>query len=343
VDVLQNEMFLGMTGNRTIFQVATNTAVDISKYSAYPSENELILLPGIFLVVEGVIELGANLHIVQLQEQPSTGLLDFVRPPKTAPSDTKSAPKSAKSTKRKYIPDSPPHPGVKTGSFTMTDFYPEIQNKILDAVECTITEVCSLCLVSKLWRRILRALHHKWPFLIGSKTLSANVLSYVWTNEFILDIPLYQDCHIISICMVLKHGTTTDKSKYAIGTFQPAQRIGDKYKCALVSKQYIPNIKLPQGNFLTQTILVDPPLKAKRGQLVGMLYETALPFLATEMFYFPHWPQPLSTPCNTGSNMNMFIDNEEGTVTRRGITSSAWNVRCEAIFPEDNQWNNSKK
>jgi len=212
----------------------------------------------------------------------------------------------------------------------MTDIYPEIQNKILDAVECTITEACSLCLVSKLWRRIIRTFHRKWPFLIGSNPplKESRSMSYLWTNEYILDIPLYHDCHIISICMVLKHGSTTDKSKYAIGIFQPAQLIGGKYKCELVSKQYIPNLILPQGSNLTQTILVDPPLKAKRGQLVGVLYEKDMPFSGNEE-YFPRWP------CDQGSNMTIFMDKEAGTLSRQGITCSAWNVSCEAIFPED--------
>jgi len=210
-----------------------------------------------------------------------------------------------------------------------TDIYPEIQNKILEAVECTIKEACSLCLVSKLWKRIIHTFHHKWPFLIGSNPPLDAAFSYVWTNQFILDIPLYHDCHIISICMALKHSSNTDKSKYAIGIFQPAQLIsGVKYKCELVSKQYIPNIILPQGCNLTQTILVDPPLEAKRGQLVGLLYETDLPFTGNQEF-FPKWP------CSTGNIMNIFMDKEEGTVTKQCINRISWNVRCEAIFPED--------
>jgi hypothetical protein len=66
--VLQSEQFLGMHGDRTFFHVTTRRAVDIHRYSAIPSENEMLLFPGTQFVVRSVLNAGAGLHIIQLQE-----------------------------------------------------------------------------------------------------------------------------------------------------------------------------------------------------------------------------------------------------------------------------------
>ena len=55
IGVLENPMFLGKTGPRTIFQIATSKAVDVKDFSALPGESEYLLPPGIVLEVTGTL------------------------------------------------------------------------------------------------------------------------------------------------------------------------------------------------------------------------------------------------------------------------------------------------
>jgi len=58
LSVLSNPMFLGKSGSRTIFQIHTSKAVDISAFSAIKSEAELLLPPGLGLCITGVLPRG---------------------------------------------------------------------------------------------------------------------------------------------------------------------------------------------------------------------------------------------------------------------------------------------
>eukprot|EP01103_Thecamoeba_quadrilineata_P021328 TRINITY_DN9767_c0_g1_i1.p1 TRINITY_DN9767_c0_g1~~TRINITY_DN9767_c0_g1_i1.p1 ORF type:complete len:435 (+),score=-0.25 TRINITY_DN9767_c0_g1_i1:447-1751(+) len=80
IDVLNSDQFLGITGDRTMFNIATVTARDISGYSAIQTERELLLLPGSVFIVEGVLELSKELYVIQLKESIVPGLVDLQTP-----------------------------------------------------------------------------------------------------------------------------------------------------------------------------------------------------------------------------------------------------------------------
>jgi hypothetical protein len=71
------EQFLG-DGPRMLFMI-DGVGVDISKYSAIP-EAEVILLPGSMFQVMGVLKQGGDLTITTLKQLPSPPLVDFPHP-----------------------------------------------------------------------------------------------------------------------------------------------------------------------------------------------------------------------------------------------------------------------
>eukprot|EP00037_Helgoeca_nana_P011823 m.106304 g.106304 ORF g.106304 m.106304 type:complete len:607 (-) comp21083_c0_seq1:119-1939(-) len=71
IAVLSNPMFLGSSGNRTIFQIHTAAAVDVSAFSAVKSEAELLLSPGVALRITGILPKSADgLTIVTCEDDP---------------------------------------------------------------------------------------------------------------------------------------------------------------------------------------------------------------------------------------------------------------------------------
>ena len=102
VAVLQNEQFLGKTGERTLFHIECTTAKDIKKHSFVESEDEILLLPARQFQVTAGFDSGNGLHIVQLKEvKPPYDLLEPVplpnpsvasKPPTTIPTSTPIAP-----------------------------------------------------------------------------------------------------------------------------------------------------------------------------------------------------------------------------------------------------------
>jgi hypothetical protein len=68
MDVLQSKEFCGQDGPRTVFVVQASHARDIAAFSAFASEEELILLPGAQLAVRSVVPMGGGLHLVQMDE-----------------------------------------------------------------------------------------------------------------------------------------------------------------------------------------------------------------------------------------------------------------------------------
>ena len=69
-EVLQSEEFLGEHGQRTLFHIEGLNAYDISKYSAFPNEQELLLPAGSEFVVMGILILGEDLRMIQLRQTP---------------------------------------------------------------------------------------------------------------------------------------------------------------------------------------------------------------------------------------------------------------------------------
>lgn len=66
IDVIKN--FLGNSGPRTIINIECDTAKDISGHSFYGFENEILLFPARQLKVVSSIDVGNQLHIIQLKE-----------------------------------------------------------------------------------------------------------------------------------------------------------------------------------------------------------------------------------------------------------------------------------
>ena len=59
--------FLG-TGSRMLFMVQ-GVGVDVRRFSAFPTEGEVLMLPGTLLKLKGVLSQPGNLHIAQLVQQ----------------------------------------------------------------------------------------------------------------------------------------------------------------------------------------------------------------------------------------------------------------------------------
>jgi len=60
-------IFLGK-GERTLFNIQVDSAVNISEYSAFPSEAEVLILPCVTFEVKNVYSPSEGVWIVQLQE-----------------------------------------------------------------------------------------------------------------------------------------------------------------------------------------------------------------------------------------------------------------------------------
>ncbi|CAF1123931.1 unnamed protein product [Rotaria sp. Silwood1] len=80
------EQFLGQTGPRTIFNIECDSAKDISKYSFYPSENEVLMYPARQFQVISSFNSGNQLKIIHVKEiQPPFSLIHI---PQTSSSIT---------------------------------------------------------------------------------------------------------------------------------------------------------------------------------------------------------------------------------------------------------------
>jgi hypothetical protein len=83
--VLENDMFLGKTGHRTLFHIVTTCAFNISAYSAMPKEDEYVLAPNSEVEVESVLDAGNGLVMVQLKQLPYHHLFPPPLPPPPPP------------------------------------------------------------------------------------------------------------------------------------------------------------------------------------------------------------------------------------------------------------------
>jgi hypothetical protein len=69
IGALENPMFLGPSGDRTVFQILTTRGVDIGQLSAIPSEAEILLPAGTALKITGVLPKDdSGLTIVTLED-----------------------------------------------------------------------------------------------------------------------------------------------------------------------------------------------------------------------------------------------------------------------------------
>jgi hypothetical protein len=75
--VLESELYLGHTGNRTLFSIEVFNARDVNAHSFFKTEDEVLLLPGTYMEVRSQLNPTADLHIIHLrQTMPTTVLLE---------------------------------------------------------------------------------------------------------------------------------------------------------------------------------------------------------------------------------------------------------------------------
>jgi len=72
-------MFFGFKGARTMFHINSISGVDIKAYSACPGEAEILLVPGTYLTVRGILPVGEGVTMIQMDETHVPGLVDFAR------------------------------------------------------------------------------------------------------------------------------------------------------------------------------------------------------------------------------------------------------------------------
>ncbi|CAF1061580.1 unnamed protein product, partial [Adineta steineri] len=68
IEVLENEQFLGKTGERTMFTIECDSGKDISRHSYFQSEEEVLLLAARQFIVVGCLRPAPGLHMIQLKE-----------------------------------------------------------------------------------------------------------------------------------------------------------------------------------------------------------------------------------------------------------------------------------
>lgn len=85
--VLENNLYLGDTGERTLFSIEVLNARNIRPHSHFATEDELLLLPGTYMEVQSQLNPAPDLHIIHLKqrrpeeillEPPFEGILNIV-------------------------------------------------------------------------------------------------------------------------------------------------------------------------------------------------------------------------------------------------------------------------
>ena len=66
--VLENNMYLGDTGERTLFSVEAINGRSVRAHSHFVTEDEVLLLPGTYMIVQSQFSPGADLHIIHLKQ-----------------------------------------------------------------------------------------------------------------------------------------------------------------------------------------------------------------------------------------------------------------------------------
>jgi hypothetical protein len=78
MNVLNNNMFLGNTGPRTLFSVEAINGRMMRAHSHYIDENEILLLPGTHMVVQAQLNPAPDLYIIHLKQKiPKETLLEL--------------------------------------------------------------------------------------------------------------------------------------------------------------------------------------------------------------------------------------------------------------------------
>lgn len=75
LDLIESDTFVGKKGPRTIFIIKCSTGKNISKYSRFSGEAEVLLLPATKLIVTGLTNPAPNFYLIELTEVPSVHML----------------------------------------------------------------------------------------------------------------------------------------------------------------------------------------------------------------------------------------------------------------------------
>ena len=76
--VLENNMYLGTTGERTLFSVEAINGRTVRAHSHFVTEDEILLLPGTHMEVQSIFSPASDLHIVHLKQiEPAETLLEL--------------------------------------------------------------------------------------------------------------------------------------------------------------------------------------------------------------------------------------------------------------------------
>lgn len=68
VGILENEQILDRNKPRTLFHIDCRSGKDIRNHSFIPHEDQILLLPARQFMVNGVLDSGNSLHVIQIQE-----------------------------------------------------------------------------------------------------------------------------------------------------------------------------------------------------------------------------------------------------------------------------------
>ena len=75
--VLENNLYLGNTGERTLFSVEVINARTIQQHSYFVTEDEILLLPGTHMIVQSQFSPAPDLHIIHLKQvEPEETLIE---------------------------------------------------------------------------------------------------------------------------------------------------------------------------------------------------------------------------------------------------------------------------
>ncbi|CAF2383766.1 unnamed protein product [Rotaria sp. Silwood2] len=66
--VLENNMYLGNSGDRTLFSVEAINGRTIRNHSHFVTEDEILLLPGTYMIVQSQLNPAPDLHIIHLKQ-----------------------------------------------------------------------------------------------------------------------------------------------------------------------------------------------------------------------------------------------------------------------------------
>ena len=68
LSVLENNMYLGNTGNRTLFSVEAMNGRTVRDHSHFVTEDEMLLLPGTHMIVRSQLSPAPDLHVIHLKQ-----------------------------------------------------------------------------------------------------------------------------------------------------------------------------------------------------------------------------------------------------------------------------------